>query len=70
MKNKERAIQLIDSVPAYKMESVIAFLQGIIADEEADDAFCKSLIAEYEADDEKGDFITIDEMAETCGISL
>lgn len=31
MSNKEKAIQLLDSVPEIKIECVIAYIQGIIA---------------------------------------
>ncbi len=34
MSNKERAIQLLDSVPEIKIECVIAYMQGIIAGSE------------------------------------
>lgn len=70
MSDKERAMQLLDSVPDYKMGYVIAYLQGVIADDEADEAFCDGLVAEYEADNDKGNFISIDEMAKMSGISL
>ena len=41
MSNKEKVIALLDSVPDYKMGYVLAYIQGITADEEADDAFCQ-----------------------------
>lgn len=31
MSNKERAVQLLDAVPEFKIECVIAYMQGIIA---------------------------------------
>ena len=37
MSNKEKIISLLDSVPPYKMGYVLAFVQGLTADEEADD---------------------------------
>lgn len=37
MSNKERAIELLDKVPDYKMGYVLAYIQGITADEEADE---------------------------------
>lgn len=70
MSDKEKVIQLLDSVPSYKMGYVLAYLQGITADDVADDAFCENLLAEYEADADKGNFISIDEMAEMSGVSL
>lgn len=37
MSNKERAIELLNQVPDYKMGYVLAYIQGITADEEADE---------------------------------
>lgn len=33
MSNKERAVSLLNEVPEYKLEYVIAYLQGLIAGE-------------------------------------
>ena len=46
MSEKELAIRLLENVPAYKLGYVIAYLQGITADEAMDDAFCENLCAE------------------------
>ena len=35
--NKEKVVELLDSVPEYKMGYVLAYVQGITADEEADE---------------------------------
>lgn len=48
MSNKERAIELLDQVPDYKMGYVLAYIQGITADEEADDLFCQRMVENYE----------------------
>ncbi len=47
MSNKEKVVRLLDSVPDYKMGYVLAYVQGITADEEADDLFCKQIADEY-----------------------
>lgn len=39
MSNKEYVISLLDSIPDYKMGYVLAYVQGIAADEEADNVF-------------------------------
>lgn len=72
MSEKELALKLLDEVPAYKLGYVIAYLQGITADNAADDAFCEKLYEEYLAtdEDEKNDFITLEEMAEISGVKL
>ena len=44
MSNKEKIVQLLDIVPDYKMGYVLAYVQGITADEEADDIFCRKMI--------------------------
>jgi len=35
MSNKEKIINLLDNIPDYKMGYVLAYVQGIAADEEA-----------------------------------
>ena len=50
MSDRERAMSLLESVPDYKIGYVLAYLQGITADEEADDAFCERMIESYEND--------------------
>jgi hypothetical protein len=50
MSDKERVVALLDRVPEYKMGYVLAYIQGITADEETDDTFCKHLWDDYEND--------------------
>ncbi len=50
MSNKEKVVQLLDSVPDYKMGYVLAYIQGITADEELDDLFCQKMVEEYQND--------------------
>ena len=40
MSNRDKIISLLDSLPDYKLGYVLAYVQGISADEAADDAFC------------------------------
>ncbi len=47
MSNREKVIALLDSVPDYKMGYVLAYVQGITADEAADDAFCQQMVENY-----------------------
>ena len=62
MSEKDLAIKLIDRVPRYKLGYVIAYLEGLTADEDADDEFCEQLYKEYEADPDKGDFVPFEEV--------
>ena len=50
MSNREKVIALLESVPDYKMGYVLAYVQGITADEEADDIFCQRMLENYEND--------------------
>ncbi len=68
MSPKETAFQLLEKVPEYKLGYVIAYLQGITADEADDDEFCEQLCEEYEQDPEKGETVTMEEMLKMCGV--
>ncbi len=48
MSNRERIIELLDVIPDYKIGYVLAYVQGIAADEEADDIFCQRMVECYE----------------------
>ena len=69
MSEKERVIQLLDDVPAYKMGYILAYVQGLTADEEADDAFCEHLVEEYENDPDKVQFLTLEECKKEWGLA-
>lgn len=71
MSNKEKIVQLLDTVPDYKMGYILAYVQGITADEEADDIFCQKLIEDYEndPDPEKDDEYTLDECKKEWGLN-
>ena len=50
MSNKEMIISMLDNIPDYKMGYVLAYVQGVAADEEADDIFCQRMWENYEND--------------------
>ena len=50
MSNREKAMALLENVPDYKMGYVVAYLQGLTADEEADDLYCQRLPESYRTD--------------------
>lgn len=62
MSNREKVIALLDSVPDYKMGYVLAYVQGITADEEADDIFCERMVENYlnDPDPEKDDAVPLE----------
>lgn len=63
MSNKEKIINLLNSVPDYKMGYILAYVQGITADEEADDIFCERMVQNYlnDPDPEKDENIPLEE---------
>ena len=70
MSNREIAIQLINQIPEHKLSYVIGYLQGLNAEEWADDMFCQKLIDEYEKSDDKGEFVSFEEAVKLCGVDL
>jgi len=71
MSNREKVIALLDSVPDYKMGYVLAYVQGITADEEADDLFCERMLENYEndTDPEKDKGYPLDECKQEWGLA-
>lgn len=47
MSDKERVAALLEYAPLHKMGYVLAYLQGLAADEEADGAFCENMYQKY-----------------------
>ncbi len=70
MSNREMARSLLESVPEYKMGYVLAYLQGLTADEEADDAFCQRMLEDYENDTDPGkdQCFTLEECKQEWGL--
>ena len=69
MSSKEMCMNLIDSVPEYKIGYVLAYLQGIIADEEADDAYCESLLQDYLSDSDNDESYSLEECKQSWGMA-
>ena len=69
MSNKEKIIELLESVPDYKMGYVLAYVQGITADEEADHIFCERMVENYEnAPDEDKEDIPLEDCLKEWGL--
>ena len=68
MSAKELCMQMLQNVPDYKIGYVLAFLQGLTADEAADDDFCERLVDAYEADPEKDVAFTLEECKREWGL--
>lgn len=70
MSDKELAFHLLEEVPPYKLGYVIAYLQGLNADEAADDEFCSSLFETYLSRTDQKEFIPFDEAVKLCGVDI
>ena len=70
MSNRELCVKLLDNVPEYKIGYVLAYIQGITADEESDDAFCERMIENYEndPDPEMDEEYTLEECKREWGV--
>ncbi|WP_417105640.1 hypothetical protein [Hominenteromicrobium sp.] len=69
MSNRELCVKLLENVPDYKIGYVLAYIQGLTADEDADDAFCEKLVDEYENDPEKDVSYTLEDCKKEWGLS-
>ena len=70
MSNRERIVELLNIIPDYKISYVLAYVQGIAADEEADDLFCQRMVENYknDPDSEKDEGYTLEECKKEWGI--
>lgn len=69
MSNRELCVKLLENVPDYKIGYVLAYIQGLTADEDADAAFCENLVEEYENDPEKDVSYTLEDCKKEWGLS-
>ncbi len=69
MSNKEKIVSLLYNVPDYKMGYVLAYIQGLTADEEADDLFCERMIENYKnAPDEDKEGVPLEACLKEWGL--
>lgn len=69
MSVREKVISLVASTPEYKMGYLLAYLQGLNADEDADDVFCQQLYERYLNDPEKDESFTLEECEREWGLA-
>ena len=70
MSTKEMCLKLLESLPESKLGYVLAYMQGLTADEAEDTAFCEQLYQEYLADPERGQTVSLEEAAKMLGVEL
>lgn len=68
MSKKEQLLQLIEKVPDYKIGYILAFVEGITADEDADDAYCESLYQDYLREDDKEESYSLEDCKKGWGL--
>ncbi len=69
MSNRERIVELLDVIPDYKIGYVLAYVQGVAADEEADNLFCQRMVESYEnASDEDKEEVSFEECLKEWGL--
>lgn len=70
MSNREMCAQLLNAVPEYKIGYVLAYLQGLTADEAEDDTFCERMYQNYlnDPDPEKDKRYTLEACKKEWGI--
>ena len=69
MSIREKIIALLNGVPEDKMGYILAYVQGLTADEDADDAFCQQLYERYQNDPEKDEEFTLEECKREWGLA-
>ena len=69
MSVREQLNQLTATLPDYKLAYVLAYVQGLVADE---DAYCEQLLKEYQNDPDphKTDAIPLEQLAQELGVAL
>lgn len=70
MSNRDKCMELLADVPEFKLGYVLAYLQGITADETADDMYCEQLFEEYQndPDPEKDNATSLHDVAASLGL--
>ena len=70
MSERERVAQMMNEIPDYKLGYVLAYLQGLMADEAEDDAFCERLYQDYlnDPDPEKDKEYSLEDCKKEWGL--
>ena len=71
MSTREKCDQILDTMPEFQLELVLAYIQGLTAQANvSDDKFCESLYQNYLADPNKGDFVSEEDLSREVGVTL
>ncbi len=72
MSNREMIARILDELPDDKLGYVLAYLQGMVISEEAqDDFFCKRLVEEYlnDTDADKDEVFSLEDCKKEWGLA-
>ncbi|MCD7708327.1 MAG: hypothetical protein LUI02_00460 [Clostridiales bacterium] len=71
MSEREKIAEILNVIPDYKIGYVLAYVQGMAADEEADDLFCQRMMEDYEndPDPDKGAVFSLKDCEKEWGIA-
>ncbi len=66
MSNKEKVINLIDTIPDEQLGFIVGYLQNL-CEEIEDDLFCEQLYQNYLNSPNKGEFVPIEDVIKGLG---
>ncbi|MCR1906115.1 hypothetical protein [Intestinimonas butyriciproducens] len=72
MSNREKCIDILNSFSEGQLANIAAMLQAArdAISEAADDAFCNALYEEYKMDPDRGQAVSLEDVAKELGVSL
>lgn len=72
MSNREKCIDILNSFSEGQLANIAAMLQAArdAISEAADDAFCNALYEEYKTDPDRGQAVSLEDVAKELGVSL
>ena len=71
MSTREKCDLILDTLPEFQLELVLAYIQGLTASMEAsDDACCEALYQKYLVHLDKDNFVYVEELCKELGLAI
>ena len=71
MSTREKCDLILDTLPEFQLELVLAYIQGLTASMAAsDDAQCEALYQKYLDDPDKENFVSEEELCKELGLAI
>ena len=71
MSTREKCDLILDTLPEFQLELVLAYIQGLTASTAAsDDAYCEALYQKYLDDPDKENFVPEEELCKELGLAI